>query len=203
MSNIRCTRTPLGRAPAQHILMTRSLWNLLGHALQISARIASTQQDSSAQLSVSRGARMLSGRRPRCTQSRPGGIGGCAGPRHCNRLAKCEFPSTVGTLDCVRESTPKHRRLQLCELTTEVSLQVLQSSTRRLAPPRGCRRGVAQLVEHRSPKPRVGGSSPFAPASATEVHRQLLRPLFNSSGLQATRDWSTPICSPRHGSAKR
>ena len=28
------------------------------------------------------------------------------------------------------------------------------------------RRGVAQLVEHRSPKPRVGGSSPFAPAIA-------------------------------------
>src|SRR5690606_32273054 len=26
-------------------------------------------------------------------------------------------------------------------------------------------RGVAQLVEHRSPKPRVGGSSPSAPAS--------------------------------------
>jgi hypothetical protein len=26
-------------------------------------------------------------------------------------------------------------------------------------------RSVAQLVEHRSPKPGVGGSSPFAPAS--------------------------------------
>ena len=29
-------------------------------------------------------------------------------------------------------------------------------------------RGVAQLVEHRSPKPGVGGSSPSAPALATE-----------------------------------
>lgn len=26
-------------------------------------------------------------------------------------------------------------------------------------------RGIAQLVEHRSPKPGVGGSSPSAPAS--------------------------------------
>ncbi len=29
----------------------------------------------------------------------------------------------------------------------------------------GIRRGLAQLVEHRSPKPRVVGSSPSAPAS--------------------------------------
>ena len=35
----------------------------------------------------------------------------------------------------------------------------------RLAP-----RGIAQLVEHRSPKPRVAGSSPAAPARQTNVH---------------------------------
>ena len=27
-----------------------------------------------------------------------------------------------------------------------------------------CRRGVAQLAEHRSPKPRAAGSSPVSPA---------------------------------------
>ena len=32
-------------------------------------------------------------------------------------------------------------------------------------PRSGPRRSVAQLVEHRSPKPRAGGSSPSTPAS--------------------------------------
>ena len=31
------------------------------------------------------------------------------------------------------------------------------------------RRGVAQLVEHRSPKPRVAGSSPVSPAKAFRI----------------------------------
>ena len=31
-----------------------------------------------------------------------------------------------------------------------------------------CQRVVAQLVEHRSPKPVVGGSSPSGPAASTK-----------------------------------
>ena len=40
-------------------------------------------------------------------------------------------------------------------------------------------RGIAQLVEHRSPKPGVGGSSPSAPATFfLEGHLKLLKGPF-------------------------
>ncbi len=39
----------------------------------------------------------------------------------------------------------------------------------------GCKlRSVAQLVEHRSPKPGVMGSSPFAPANAEALYVRLV-----------------------------
>src|SRR6476661_4937382 len=37
------------------------------------------------------------------------------------------------------------------------------------------RRRVAQLAEHRSPKPGVGGSSPSAPAKGASMNRQMKR----------------------------
>ena len=39
-------------------------------------------------------------------------------------------------------------------------------------------RGIAQLVEQRSPKPRAEGSSPSAPASKSLVTVKVLRLLF-------------------------
>jgi hypothetical protein len=39
-------------------------------------------------------------------------------------------------------------------------------------------RGVAQLEEHRSPKPRVAGSSPVSPAIKNKVKPEFYAPVF-------------------------
>ena len=74
-----------------------------------------------------------------------------------------------GTSDLDRNSWP-------VVVSTEVSLQTVHRHNKSPLAAKRMHRGVAQLVEHRSPKPRVGGSSPFAPASAAneggQTHRQ-------------------------------
>jgi preprotein translocase subunit SecE len=46
------------------------------------------------------------------------------------------------------------------------------------------RRRVAQLAEHRSPKPGVGGSSPSAPAKGSSMNRQMKRAQEKAERLQ-------------------
>ena len=55
-------------------------------------------------------------------------------------------------------------------------------------------RGIAQLVEQRSPKPRAEGSSPSAPAKNGEVSRALTSPFFVSV---------PNVLATRHGCALR
>ena len=64
-------------------------------------------------------------------------------------------------------------------------------------------RGVAQLVEHRSPKPAVAGSSPVAPAQSAQQYRPTDRPRGEHRDRDSHRVRRPPALAGRRVAASR